>query len=86
VPRISVFLGIEIQIHHRDHAPPHFHAAYGEFEASIAIGETAILTGHLPRRVQRRVFEWAAMHQPELEANWHRAQRLLPLERIEPLS
>jgi len=28
-----------------DHAPPHFHARYGEFEATIDIGTSAVLAG-----------------------------------------
>jgi hypothetical protein len=30
VPRISIFYGIVIAMYYRDHAPPHFHAVYGE--------------------------------------------------------
>src|SRR6266571_1203992 len=33
-----------------DHAPPHFHARYGEFEATIEIETLATLEGHLPSR------------------------------------
>jgi hypothetical protein len=35
VPTISQFFGIVIQMFWREHAPPHFHALYGEFEALI---------------------------------------------------
>jgi hypothetical protein len=37
VPTISQFFGIVIQMFWREHAPPHFHALYGEFEALIDI-------------------------------------------------
>jgi len=30
MPVVSRFLGIAIAIYYRDHAPPHFHAIYGE--------------------------------------------------------
>jgi hypothetical protein len=30
VPEISRFLGIVIRMYYREHAPPHFHARYGE--------------------------------------------------------
>jgi hypothetical protein len=37
MPIISAFYGIVIQMFWVDHAPPHFHALYAEFEAQIAI-------------------------------------------------
>ena len=33
MPVISRFLGIVIAMLWNDHAPPHFHARYGEFES-----------------------------------------------------
>ena len=33
-----------------DHAPPHFHAKYGEFEALIRIDPLGIIQGRLPPR------------------------------------
>ena len=35
MPTISTFYGILIRMYFNDHAPPHFHARYGEFEATI---------------------------------------------------
>ena len=37
MPEISRFYGIVIKMYFADHAPPHFHAEYAEFEARIAI-------------------------------------------------
>ena len=37
MPCVSRFYGISISIYFRDHAPPHFHAFYGEFEAVVEI-------------------------------------------------
>ena len=34
MPRISAFYGIVITMYYRDHDPPHFHAAYGEYECA----------------------------------------------------
>ena len=34
---ISRFLGIVIYMYFNEHSPPHFHAEYNEFKASIAI-------------------------------------------------
>ena len=45
VPRISDFYGIAIYMDYRDHAPPHFHAIYGESEATISIETAEVLEG-----------------------------------------
>jgi hypothetical protein len=88
VPRISSFYGIAIWMYHDEiqHlGRPHFHAIYGEFEASIDIESRAIIAGRLPSRARRLVAEWAAAHQSELRDNWVRARAHQPLAAIEPL-
>jgi hypothetical protein len=52
VPRISDFYGIAIYMYYRDHAPRHFHAIYGESEATISIETAEMLEGRLPRRAR----------------------------------
>ena len=37
MPRISQFYGIAVYMYYRDHAPPHFHAIYGEYDAEVEI-------------------------------------------------
>jgi hypothetical protein len=69
--------------HHRGR--PHFHARYGEAEASIAIESLAIIAGDLPPRAKRLVIEWAAVRRAELRENWTRARHHQPLKSIEPL-
>jgi hypothetical protein len=71
------------EIHHQGR--PHFHARYGDDEASIDIETLELIAGELPRRALRLIAEWAEAHQPELRANWGRARRHEPLEPIEPL-
>jgi len=87
VPRISSFYGIVISMYHDEahHQVAHFHAAYGEHEASIDVETLWPLAGALPARAQRLVTEWATAHQAELRANWARARELKPLKKIEPL-
>ncbi|HEX4415973.1 MAG TPA: DUF4160 domain-containing protein [Lacipirellulaceae bacterium] len=84
MPEISRFLGVVIRMYYRDHAPPHFHAAYGEFEITVEI-ETGAISGRFPRRAQAAVLEWNELHRDELLADWDRAREERPLERIEPL-
>jgi hypothetical protein len=85
VPRISHFFGITIAMYFNDHAPPHFHAYYGEHEALVVIETLDIYEGSLPRRALALVLEWAALHRSELRANWERARRGDSLARVEPL-
>ena len=84
MPEISRFLGIVVSILYRDHEPPHFHATYGEYEATITIRE-GIVTGRFPRRALGHVLEWADLHRDELAQNWDRARAREPLNRIAPL-
>lgn len=84
MPELSRFLGIIIAMYYRDHGPPHFHAVYGEFEATVEI-ETGALNGVLPRRAQAHVLEWLDLHRDELFEAWSLARASRPLPRIEPL-
>ncbi len=85
VPRISDFYGIAIYMYYRDHAPPHFHAIYGDTEATISIQTAEVLEGRLPRRARALVSEWAAAHRDELQHSWELARAGQPLPAIEGL-
>ena len=84
MPEISRFLGIIIRMYFKEHAPPHFHAEYGEYEITVEI-EKGIVTGKFPRRALNAVLEWYVMHQEELMSNWEAAMKRKPLSKIEPL-
>ena len=75
MPEISRFYGIVIYVFYREHQPPHFHAAYGEYEGLIAIDTLAVLFGHLPPRALGLVIEWATIHQEELKKVWRQAMQ-----------
>ena len=85
MPEICRFYGIVIRMYALDHAPPHFHAVYGEHEALIGIEDFATVRGRLPARAARLVAEWASLHQTELREAWQRARSLEPPGRIAPL-
>jgi hypothetical protein len=85
MPELSRFYGIVIKMYFGDHAPPHFHAEYAEFEARIAIDTLAVVSGDLPARAMGLVAEWATLHRQELQVQWQLASALQPLGRIEPL-
>lgn len=86
MPEISRFFGIVIAMSYNDHAPPHFHARYGNHKAIFAIHDMRLLAGSLPPRVLGLVMEWAAIHRAELVENWQQAENDAPLRRIEPLT
>ncbi len=85
MPTISTFYGILIRMFFNDHTPPHFHARYGEFEATIDIETLAIIRGQLPLRALSLVQEWAMMHREELLEDWRLCRERTPPRRIEPL-
>ena len=85
MPEISRFLGIVITIYFNDHDPPHFHARYNDYEASVEIDSLGVLRGQLPPKVLSLVVEWAGMHREGLEANWDSLRTTGHFEKIEPL-
>lgn len=85
MPVICRFYGIVIRMFYDDHAPPHFHAAYGEHELIVGIDPIAVLQGMAPPRVRSLVLEWTALHQKELADNWDRCRRGEPPRLLEPL-
>lgn len=86
MPELSRFLGIVIAMYLNDHNPPHFHAIYNNFRASIAISNLSVLEGSLPPRVLGLVIEWAGLHQNELRIDWEMLKIDGSFNKIEPLS
>lgn len=68
-----------------DHAPPHFHARYAEFEALIRIDDLSVLRGSLPPRALGLVMEWAQLRLTELSEVWRQAQAMQTFSKIPPL-
>lgn len=85
MPEISRFWGIVIRMFFDEHAPPHFHAEYGDSAAQIAIQTLQVLAGELPRRAQALVLEWAALHRVELQEDWDLCQKQQQPKKIAPL-
>ncbi len=85
MPHISRFFDILIYMYFNDHAPAHFHAEYGEYEAVYTIETLEVLRGELPRRAHSMVVEGATLYRNELRDNWNRAREMRELEKIDPL-
>ncbi|HOK03140.1 MAG TPA: DUF4160 domain-containing protein [Spirochaetota bacterium] len=85
MPEISRFYGIIVRMFTDDHAPPHFHAFYNEFEILMDIEDFRILAGNFPPKALALTIEWAAIHQSELLKNWELACNKKPTFKIDPL-
>jgi hypothetical protein len=84
MPIVSRFFGIVIMMYWRDHAPPHFHAKYGDDEITVEI-ETGAIEGRMSRRALALVQEWREAHKEELLDDWRLAAARRALNRIAPL-
>ncbi len=79
------FRGAKIMLYQGDHAPPHFHVRHGNRWMRVGITPVSILSGSLPRHIERLVLEWARVRQQELLAAWDRMQSDEPPGKIAPL-
>ena len=70
MPVLSRFLGISIKMYYDDHAPPHFHAYHGSYEAAVEI-EGGDVRGSFPPGALRRVLEWRDLRKDDLRVAWH---------------
>jgi len=86
MPTISTFYGIIIRMFFEEHAPPHFHAQYGEHKAAINILTLEIEEGKLPRRALNLVLDWAELHRDELLSDWDKCRADQQPDKIEPLT
>ena len=85
MPTISMFYGIIIQMFWDDHAPPHFHALYAEYEVMINITTLEIIKGSMPRRALALVLEWASLHRAALLEDWKLCDQHQSPKKIPPL-
>jgi hypothetical protein len=84
MPQISAFYGLVILMNFKDHTPPHFHVWYGEYKIIVTI-EDGIVTGKMPKRALKMIFEWLEIHKEELFETWRKAQKGETLTCIKPL-
>ena len=86
MPELCRFFGIIIRMQFGDHAPPHFHAVYGDSEVVINIKTLGVEGGKVSGRALALIIEWASLHQEELMKDWEKAVNHQPVDKIEPLS
>ncbi|NOT00201.1 MAG: DUF4160 domain-containing protein [Phycisphaerales bacterium] len=85
MPKVCEFYGVRIYFYFDDHAPPHFHAFYGDHEAQVAIESLEIMAGSLPNRAHALVAEWALPRRAELRRAWRQASKPESVDPIAPL-
>ena len=85
MPRISAFYGVLIYMYFSEHGWPHFHAVYGEHQATISLQGQRVIEGSLPTRALALVRQWARLHSVELATNWALGRAGRQLRPIPPL-
>jgi hypothetical protein len=87
MPTISMFFGIIIRMYYApgEHNPPHLHAYYQNFKATINIHDGEMIHGHLPSRQLRLILAWIEIRRDELLADWELCQNGERPFQIEPL-
>ena len=83
MPIICKFFGITIYMYWKDHAPPHFHAKYGDDEIVVEI-RSGDVTGSISSRAIKMIQEWRQLHKDELLRNWELAEQKKALFAINP--
>jgi hypothetical protein len=72
MPSIKKIDSIKIDLYSREHAPPHFHATYADFEILIVIKDLTIYAGKMPHPQLKKIMEWAKINQEMLIENFKR--------------
>ena len=87
MPVISLFYGIIIRMYSErggQHNIPHIHAEYQGKEAVFDL-EGNLLEGSFPKKQQKYVVAWIAIHEEDLMANWELLKSGQQSFRIPPL-
>jgi len=85
VPEISLFYGIRITMYWNEHNPPHFHAEYSDYKATVLIQDSIIDRGYIPNKQLKLVLAWCEIHKDELMQNWELSKLSKPMKTIKPL-
>jgi hypothetical protein len=85
VPVISIFFGIVIRMHFREHEPQPFHAEHQAQEGKFDFAGTQIVGNITSRNALDLIRPWAQLNRAALEGNWSKIESGQPLDRIPPL-
>lgn len=84
MPIISKFFGIIVYLYWKDHAPPHFHAKYGDEEIIVDI-KSGEIRGNMSNRALKMIQEWRELNRSDLLKDWELAEQKKALFPIKPL-
>lgn len=70
MPTVGRFDGITIYIYYSDHIPPHFHAKYGDYEATFLLNGD-FHNGEMPKRQCKKIKKWATQNYDYLVEQWY---------------
>ena len=84
MPIICRFFGITIYMYWKDHAPPHFHAKYGDDEIVVEI-KGGNISGNMSNRAIKMIQEWRKLYKNELLKEWELAEQKKALFAIKSL-
>ena len=86
MPLVSEFNGIKIYLYWQDHAPPRFHAEYGEARILVEIEGATVMRGAFPFPQLKLILAWCELHRDELMTDWQAAKIHGAIQRIAPLT
>jgi hypothetical protein len=85
MPVISIFFGIVIRMHFRQHEPKHFHAEHQAREGKFDFEGNQTVGNITSNNALNLIRQWAVLNREALEANWSKIKTGQPLDRIPPL-
>lgn len=68
MPTLKIINGIKIDCYSGDHAPPHVHVWYAEYEVLIEIETLNIYAGDIPNKAFKRASAYIEKNREELLA------------------
>ena len=84
LPEICWFLGIKIEVHWKDHPPPHVHASFGKDKAALRIDNGEVIAGSLPPKILSQVRDWLKERNGEVMAAWDNAAQMQAPSKVLP--
>ena len=88
MPVIAMFYGLIVRMYFFDtdkHHVPHIHVEYGEFSVVLAIADSDVLAGEIPKAKLKLAQAWVEIHRDELMADWKLAVEGREVFKIDPL-
>ena len=70
MPVIALFDGLKVEMYFNDHAPPHIHAKYAEYEVLVTIRKSTVFAGYLPAKQLKQVQQYVSNNKEKLVARW----------------